>query len=268
MSSLTAARGPRRLRAALSPIEVSGGRFRDASSGLWVAGIVRRLGANRQAPPAGPTPCRGLAPTTPPACSDSRHEPARDESVPVERRPLAGFRRRVSAIGGLELAGPSPSRSEKGVAVKRFAVVAGLAVAMVLVGFGSAQPAQAATSTKTVRYGPFTIPAATSTTDPGMIHNKLLFGVARPCVDCHIIAFTPNLVYGDGTAANMNTGPMLHHAGSPANGGPTPPAPVAGWGWPESGSSPPATNAPPSSSRPATAIGCATTTPGTCWSTS
>ena len=56
---------------------------------------------------------------------------------------------------------------QKGAAVKRFIVVVGVAVAMVLVGFGSAQPAEAATSTKTVRYGPFTIPAATSATDPG-----------------------------------------------------------------------------------------------------
>jgi hypothetical protein len=95
--------------------------------------------------------------------------------------------------------------------MKRIAVVVALAVGMVLVGFGSAQPAQAATSTKTVRYGPFTIPAGTETT-PGMVHNKLLFGVARPCIDCHITSFTPNLVYGDGTTANMNTGPMLHHA--------------------------------------------------------
>jgi hypothetical protein len=94
--------------------------------------------------------------------------------------------------------------------VKRFAIVAGLAMAMLLVGFGSAPPAQGATSTKVVRYGPFTIPGGT-TTDPGMIHNKLLFGVARPCVDCHITAFTPDLVYTDGTRANMNTGPMLHH---------------------------------------------------------
>jgi hypothetical protein len=44
-----------------------------------------------------------------------------------------------------------------------------------------------------------------------MIHNKLNFGVARPCVDCHIIAFTPDLVYADGTRANMDSGPMLHH---------------------------------------------------------
>jgi hypothetical protein len=96
--------------------------------------------------------------------------------------------------------------------VKRSVIVVALAMGMVLVGFGSAQPAQAATSTKTVRYGPFTIPAATSDTEPGMIHNKLLLGVARPCIDCHITSFTPNLVYGDGTTANMDTGPMLHHA--------------------------------------------------------
>src|SRR5215217_3647926 len=95
--------------------------------------------------------------------------------------------------------------------MKRIAIVVALAVAMLLVGFGSAQPAQAATSTKTVRYGPFTIPAATDM-GPGMIHNKLLFGVARPCVDCYITSFTPNLVYGDGTTANMDSGPMLHHA--------------------------------------------------------
>jgi hypothetical protein len=94
--------------------------------------------------------------------------------------------------------------------MKRIAVVVALAVGMVLVGLGSAQPAQAATSTKTVRYGPFTIPAGTAT-DPGMIHNKLLFGVARPCVDCHITGFKPDLVYADGTKATMETGPMLHH---------------------------------------------------------
>ena len=92
--------------------------------------------------------------------------------------------------------------------MKRIAVVVGLAMGMALVGLGSAQ---AATSTKTVRYGPFTIPAATDM-GPGMIHNKLLFGVARPCVDCYITSFTPDLVYGDGTTANMDTGPMLHHA--------------------------------------------------------
>jgi hypothetical protein len=94
--------------------------------------------------------------------------------------------------------------------VKRLAVVAGLATAMLLVGLVPAQPAQAATSTRVVRYGPFTIPAATST-GPGMVHNKLMFGVARPCVDCHITAFKPDLVYEDGSRATMDTGAMLHH---------------------------------------------------------
>ena len=78
--------------------------------------------------------------------------------------------------------------------MKRSVIVVALAMGMVMVGFGSGRPAQAATSTKTVRYGPFTIPAATSTTEPGMIHNKLLFGVARPCVDCYITSFKPDLV--------------------------------------------------------------------------
>jgi hypothetical protein len=61
-----------------------------------------------------------------------------------------------------------------------------------------------------VRYGPFTIPAGTEL-DPGMIHNRLLFGVQRPCIDCYITSFTPDLVYLDGTRATMETGPMLHH---------------------------------------------------------
>jgi hypothetical protein len=117
----------------------------------------------------------------------------------------------VSAIGGLPLEGPPPARSEKGAAVKRSVIVVALAMGMVLVGFGSGQPAQAATSTKTIRYGPFTIPAGTAT-DPGMVHNKLLLGVARPCVDCYLTSFKPDLVYGDGTQATMASGPMLHHA--------------------------------------------------------
>ena len=151
--------------------------------------------------------------------------------------------------------------------MKRSVIVVALAMGMVLVGFGSGRPAQAATSTKTVRYGPFTIPAATSAADPGMVHNKLLFGVARPCVDCHITGFKPDLVYADGTRANMDSGPMLHHmvltsqwrsdatcAGSWLG--------LAGERFFASGN-----ERTPSASRPATATGCATTTPGTCWST-
>jgi hypothetical protein len=94
--------------------------------------------------------------------------------------------------------------------VRRGAIVVGLAMAMLLVGLVPAQPANAATYTKTVRYGPFTIPAG-SETDPGMIHNKLIFGVGRPCIDCYITSFTPDMVYPDGTRATMATGAMLHH---------------------------------------------------------
>lgn len=71
--------------------------------------------------------------------------------------------------------------------------------------------AQAATSTKTVRYGPYTIPGGTHD-DPGTIHNKLQLGVRRPCTGCYITSFRPDLVYEDGQRATMETGPMLHHA--------------------------------------------------------
>lgn len=47
---------------------------------------------------------------------------------------------------------------------------------------------------------------------PGMVHNKLSFAVQRPCLDCFITSFKPDLVYGDGTKANLDSGPMLHHA--------------------------------------------------------
>ncbi|MBA9003913.1 hypothetical protein [Thermomonospora cellulosilytica] len=73
----------------------------------------------------------------------------------------------------------------------------------------SAQAA-AAPQTKTVRYGPFTIPAATST-EHGELPNQVRLNVEKPCTNCYITGFAPNLVYADGTRANINTGPMLHH---------------------------------------------------------
>jgi hypothetical protein len=65
-------------------------------------------------------------------------------------------------------------------------------------------------SSKTVRYGPYTIPGGTMEA-PGTVSNRLSFLVTRPCVDCYITSYTPNLVYGDGTTANLDSGPMLHH---------------------------------------------------------
>jgi hypothetical protein len=92
--------------------------------------------------------------------------------------------------------------------MRSFAVsIALLAIALAL----STQAAQAATTTKAVRYGPYTIPGGTHD-DPGMVHNKLQLGVRRPCTDCFITAFRADLVYADGTRATMDTGPMLHHA--------------------------------------------------------
>ncbi|MFF7892521.1 hypothetical protein ACFZDI_11560 [Streptomyces sp. NPDC007907] len=62
----------------------------------------------------------------------------------------------------------------------------------------------------TVRYGPFTIPAA-SGHDHGESGNRLSLNVRKPCDDCFITGFKPKLVYADGSNANVNTGPMLHH---------------------------------------------------------
>ncbi|OOC54346.1 MULTISPECIES: hypothetical protein [Nocardiopsis] len=70
--------------------------------------------------------------------------------------------------------------------------------------------ARSAAETTTVRYGPFAIPAATSE-DHGH-EGGFLLDVEKPCEDCHITGFKPDLVYTDGSNANIDTGPMLHHA--------------------------------------------------------
>src|ERR687897_835527 len=98
--------------------------------------------------------------------------------------------------------------ASKGGAMKRFTVLVVVELAISLVVLTA--PAPAATYTKVVRYGPFSLPAATDA-GPGMIHNQLKFAVERPCLDCFITGFTPDLVYPDGTRATMATGAMLHH---------------------------------------------------------
>jgi hypothetical protein len=69
-------------------------------------------------------------------------------------------------------------------------------------------PAQAAES-KTVTYGPWTIPAGTMEM-PGEI-DKIKLAVKRPCWDCYITGMKANLRYADGSTANHHTGVMLHH---------------------------------------------------------
>lgn len=75
-----------------------------------------------------------------------------------------------------------------------------------------AGPAEAShqTETTTVRYGPYTIPAA-SDGMPGMLENKLELWTSKPCTNCYVTSMSPNLVYEDGSTANVNTGAMLHH---------------------------------------------------------
>jgi hypothetical protein len=94
--------------------------------------------------------------------------------------------------------------------------------------------AGAAITTKTIDYGPYTIPAGGG--DPhdhdsmGMIKNKTFTNVAKPCTGCTLIGVTPDLVYTNGTKANLDTGPMLHHTMFAASGGSKADATCAGKG--------------------------------------
>lgn len=79
-------------------------------------------------------------------------------------------------------------------------------------------PAQAVTpQKKTIRYGPFTVPAAPDeggehggghghTTMPGITQN-----VEKPCTNCYITMMKPDLVYEDGTRGGHANDVMLHH---------------------------------------------------------
>jgi len=94
--------------------------------------------------------------------------------------------------------------------MKRITLISALLLAMGMLTAVSTTPAQAVVQTRTVLYGPFTIPAGT-VDHPGMV-TKLRLGVSRPCTDCYITSLTPDLGYPDGTRAALNTGAMLHHA--------------------------------------------------------
>ena len=61
-------------------------------------------------------------------------------------------------------------------------------------------------------YGPFTIPAATSPSQPGQLHNATTTEPAPPCAPaCRITDMMPELIFTDGTTANMQQGILLHH---------------------------------------------------------
>ena len=62
-----------------------------------------------------------------------------------------------------------------------------------------------------LRYGPFVIPPANA---GGESHyaNIAVPSLAKPCTNCFLLQFEPDLVYADGTSANLDTGLTLHHA--------------------------------------------------------
>jgi hypothetical protein len=89
-------------------------------------------------------------------------------------------------------------------------------VCVLVAAFVPAAAANATITTKTIEYGPYTIPAGNG--DPhdhenmGHLENVIATNVAKPCTDCTLIAITPDLVYTNGTKATVSGGPMLHHA--------------------------------------------------------
>jgi len=73
-----------------------------------------------------------------------------------------------------------------------------------------AEPEQVTGIKANARYGPFVLPPAGLGGDAH--YNRILSNVAKPCSDCYIVSMRPNMVYADGSSANLNTGTMLHHA--------------------------------------------------------
>ncbi len=60
------------------------------------------------------------------------------------------------------------------------------------------------------RYGPYILGPADF---GGEAHyNRIKMNVRKPCTNCYIVSMAPNMVYADGSPANLKTGTMLHHA--------------------------------------------------------
>ena len=113
--------------------------------------------------------------------------------------------------------------------MRRLALLACLVAVLVPAGV-----ANATITTTTIEYGPYTIPAGSG--DPhdhdtmGQIENKIVNNVSKPCTSCTLVGVTPDLVYTNGSKANLDTGPMLHHAMFAASGGGKSDATCAGKG--------------------------------------
>jgi hypothetical protein len=77
-------------------------------------------------------------------------------------------------------------------------------------GVPAAAPVPAPEVTE-VRYGPFALGPAGAGGDLDF-GNVVMPNVPKPCDDCFILAAEPDLIYPDGSSANLDTGVMLHHA--------------------------------------------------------
>ena len=62
-----------------------------------------------------------------------------------------------------------------------------------------------------LRYGPFVVTPAGAGGDADHA-NVAVPSLPKPCTNCFLLEFQPELVYADGTPANLDTGMMLHHA--------------------------------------------------------
>ncbi|HEV8628507.1 MAG TPA: hypothetical protein VG034_29095, partial [Acidimicrobiia bacterium] len=62
-----------------------------------------------------------------------------------------------------------------------------------------------------LRYGPFVVTPAGAGGDADHA-NIAVPSLSKPCSNCFLLEFQPDLVYADGTSANLDTGVMLHHA--------------------------------------------------------
>jgi hypothetical protein len=62
-----------------------------------------------------------------------------------------------------------------------------------------------------MRYGPFVVAPAGAGGDADHA-NVAVPSLPKPCTNCFLQEFQPDLVYADGTSANLDSGMMLHHA--------------------------------------------------------
>src|SRR5439155_6583557 len=77
---------------------------------------------------------------------------------------------------------------------------------------GVPPPADAPQGTWTeLRYGPFVIPPAGAGGEAD--HADIAVPtLAKPCTNCFLLQFQPDLIFADGSEANLDSGMMMHHA--------------------------------------------------------